>query len=325
VLLGVLLVLGRSHFAGALQSETDARALLGRLPVLGSIPRRSRRRGSVRLGSQPDLDVVGNDIASRFVEAFRTVRTKLYRSCKSGGQAVLVTSASDGDGKTLCALGLASLLAADGKRVVVIDADLRKPHDGRVHASRDDEAGLCSVLRGEAEWTNALELVTTELGQFYFMPAASPAPVELLSSKAMSNLLDEARQRCDFVVLDVPTFPAVSDALVLCAQVDVVTSVVRPGHTQRKAATEHVQALQAAAPVYTVVLNDVGPAVSTQPARSAARRRVAAPATVRLLPRGRALALWIGALLLLTAAVAARLSPRTTQVIEAVVSLRHAG
>ena len=325
LLIGVLLVLGRSHFAGALQSESDARALLGGVPVLGVIPRRQRRRGYGGRGSANELDVVGADVGSRFVEAFRTLRTKLYRSCTFGGQALLVTSANDGDGKTTCALALATLLAADGKRVVVIDTNLRKPHDGRVHASLNDEAGLSTVLRGEADWTGALELVPTEMGQFYFMPAAGPAPAELLSSKAMSTLLDEARKRCDFVLLDAPTFPAVSDALVLAELVDVVTSVVRPGHTHRKAAAEHVQALQASAPLYSVVLNDVGYAPAPAQARSAAQQRSAVPLTARLLPRGRALALWIGALLLLTGAIAARLSPRTTQVIEAVVSLRHNG
>jgi tyrosine-protein kinase Etk/Wzc len=320
LLVGVLLVLGRSRFAGTLQSEGDAKSILGGLSVLGAIPRRLRRR-SPEL--ENDLDVIGDDVGSRFVEAFRSVRAKLYRACKFGGQAILITSPTDRDGKTTCALGLAALLAADGKRVVVIDTNLRRPATTR--GSVDEETGLCSVLRGEAEWTNALELVPSELGQFYFMPAAGPAPAELLSSKAMSNLLDEARKRCDFVVLDAPAFPDVSDALVLSTLVDVVVSVVRPGHTQRKAALEHLHALRSSAPVYAAVLNDVGYAPTTKQRRAKARQRSAPPLTARLLPRGRALALWIGALLLLTAGVAARFSPRTTQVIESVVSLRHLG
>lgn len=324
LLIGVLLVLGRSHFAGTVQSEGDARGLVGGLPVLGTVPRRLRRRSATRSDSASELDVFGSDVSSRFVEAFRTIRTQLYRSCKFGGQALLVTSPSDGDGKTTCALALAALLAADGKRVVVIDAHLRKPHAPYLYGSLDGETGLCAVLRGEAEWTSALELVKSELGQFYFMPAAGPAPVELLSSKAMSSLLDETRKRCDFVLLDAPTFPAVSDALVLATQVDGVMSVLRPGHTERRAATEHLRALQAAAPVHAVLLNDVGQAPATKQPRASAQQRREAPVTARLLPRGRALALWIGALLLLTAGVAARLSPRTSQVIEAVVSLRHA-
>jgi tyrosine-protein kinase Etk/Wzc len=322
LLVGVLLVLGRSRFAGTLQSEGDARSLLGGVNVLGIIPRRLRRRG-LRPGLEDDLDVIGDDVGSRFVEAFRSVRAKLYRSCKFGGQALLLSSPTDRDGKTTCALGLAALLAADGKRVVVIDANLRKP--GAAEGSEQEQAGLSTVLRGEAEWTNALELVTSELGQFYFMPAAGPAPAELLSSKAMSNLLDEARKRCDFVLLDAPSFPAVSDALVLSGLVDVVLSVLRPGQTQRKAAVEHLQALRGSAPVFAVVLNDVGFAPSTKTKSAKAKQRFAAPVAARLLPKGRTLALWIGALLLLTAGVAARFSQRTTQVIESVVSLRHAG
>jgi tyrosine-protein kinase Etk/Wzc len=323
LLVGVLLVLGRSRFAGTLQSEGDAKSLLGGVGVLGAIPRRLRRRGARQAERDSDLDVIGDDTGSRFVEAFRTVRAKLYRSCKFGGQALLITSPTDRDGKTTCALGLAALLAADGKRVMVIDTDLRKP--GTTQGAADDAMGLCAVLRGEAEWTSTLELVASRLGQFYFMPAGGPAPAELLSSKAMSDLLDEARKRCDFVVLDAPTFPAVSDALVLSALVDVVVSVLRPGQTQRKAAMEHLLALRSSSPVYTVVLNDVGFAPATKPQRTGATQPFATPVAARLLPRGRTLALWIGALLLLTAGVAARFSPLTTQVIESVVSLRHAG
>jgi tyrosine-protein kinase Etk/Wzc len=324
LLIGVLLVLGRTHFAGALQSEADARSLLGGLPVLGVIPRRLRRRGATRWSEDSELDVIGGEVSSRFVEAFRTLRTQLYRSCKFGGQALLLTSPNDGDGKTTCALALATLLAADGKRVVVIDADLRKPHPSRGGAS-DGEAGLSAVLRGEGDWTGTLELVKTELGQFYFMPAGGPAPAELLSSKAMSGLLDEARKRCDFVLLDAPAFPAVSDALVLSTLVDVVMSVLRPGQTDRRAASEHLQALKASAPVCTVVLNDVGYAPAAAQPRTPAKRRAASPVFARAFPRGRALAFWIGALLLLSAGVAARISPRTTQIIEAVVSLHHPG
>jgi Mrp family chromosome partitioning ATPase/uncharacterized protein involved in exopolysaccharide biosynthesis len=332
LLLGVMVVLARSFFSGTLQSETDARALVGASPLLATIPRRLRRRGERRGVNGPgSLDVIGDDMSSAFTEAFRTLRAKLYRLCPLVGQALLVTSASDGDGKATCALSLASLLAADGKRVLVIDADLRRSEPTYWQTEPvEGAAGLQEVLRGEVEWSSVVRSVKTEAGQFYVLASGGLAPAELLSSKRMSDLLDDARKRCDFVLVVAPTFPAVADALVIAALVDSALTVLRLGCTDRKAASEHLRILGRAVPVHAVVLNDVGESRPASTKRGTPRREVPAiterPPGARSLPRGRAWAWWIGGLLLLlSAGVAAGLSPKTARAVSAAISFRGRG
>jgi len=335
LLLGVVLVLARSLFAGSFQSEADARAALGVTPVLATVPRRLRRRGERKGVVGPgSFDVVGGDTASPFTEAFRTLRTNLYRVPQGDtGRALLITSPADGDGKTTCALALASMLAADGKRVLLIDADLRKANQSNyLDPSDASPIGLSDVLRGEEGWGNAVTPVKVSVGQFYTLAAGGTGPAELLSSRRMADLLDDAKKRCDFVVLDAPSFPAASDALVLSALVDTVLSVVRVGNTPRKAAVEHLRGLAGGAAAQAVVLNDVGQTTGRKVAR--ARRAVAQPRddarpepVAPRLARTRSLAWWVAGLMLAIAAtaVAASMSPRTAELISAAIPFRHAG
>lgn len=329
LLLGVVLALGRRLLAGSFQSEAEAQSALGQ--VLASVPRRLRRRGERRGVAGPgSFDVVSDDLGSSFTEAFRTLRAKLYRfAAPSGGRSVLVTSACEGDGKTTCTLALAALLAADGKRVLVIDADLRRANQSSYFDETHPEPpGLCEVLRGEEDWTNVVLPIKTPLGQFYSLPAGGTGPAELLSGPRMGELLASACERCDFVLLDAPSFPQVSDALVLSGLVHTVLSVVRLGKTPRKAAFEHVRGLVAAgAAQQAVVLNDVGecsPSPTARLRRKAAVEAEALPQAERA-PRARALAWWaLGVLLVVgAAAAAASASPRAAEAISAAISLRH--
>jgi Mrp family chromosome partitioning ATPase len=242
----------------------------------------------------------------------------------------LLTSPCPGDGKTTCALALAALLAADGKRVLVIDADLRRANlDLLLSAEEAGPPGLREVLRGEQAWMDALVTVQSEGGAFYLLPSGGEAPVELLSTPRMSQLLDETRKRCDYVLLDAPSFPAVSDALVLARMTDSVLSVVRIGNSDRALTYGHVRGLASEAAQHTVLLNDLGQATSTRAdeSRSARKEHEPSASAVRKPPRSRALAWWTAALMLLAAALAAaaRVSPRAAQVIGSSSSSRHAG
>lgn len=266
LLVGVALVLGRSLFGGVLQGAADIQRSVEPLPVFASIPRYRGARGrGGRIAPEPifDPERFGD---SEFVEAFRSLRTNLCNALGLAvrplavpddiGGLVVVTSPCPGDGKTTCALGLASLLAADGRNVLLIDGNLRNPiHRALLggHADRD----LGSVLTGKSRLRDSVWPLRLPVGECHSIGAHAPLSVELLSSEAMRRMLLEARVSYDFVVVDAPSAPLYSDALVLAAASDCVLSVLRPHHSERKPAEAHIEGLFPLAKAYAVVINDV--------------------------------------------------------------------
>jgi len=284
LLLGVLLVLLRSSLAGTFQSESDVRRSTARWPIFARVPRRlvSVRRGRAALPDTP-FDVLAGDLNFEFVEAFRTLRANLfYSALGKTSQVVLITSPSPGDGKTTCALSLAAVLAANGQRVLVVDADLRQ-QTHHVLSGRAPEADLRTMLNGQAQWRDVVRRVPVAVGAFDSIVAGGMAPVELLSNARMIRFLAEARANYDFVLLDTPSYPLVSDALVLTDTADCVLSVLRMEHTPRKLAAEHVFKLSSRAEAYALVLNDSSSEMANRgyPHRSARPHHGAPPATAR--------------------------------------------
>ena len=307
LLFGVGWVVARALFGGTLQSEADAQRILGAHPIFGSVP---RQRPSDGFGVTPEsfrvFDLPAADVGSGFLEAFRALRANLYRWGSAPGQRgriVLFTSPNPGDGKTTCANWLAAALAADGRRVLLIDADLRKPV-GQVADSDLAEPGLRAVLTGEYIWHEVTLRISEPAGGFCSLPSGGTAPPELLSSQRMADLLSEAQERFDFILLDSPSFPVYSDALVLASQADTVFSVLRLQTTRRKAALEHVSRLAASASSFAVIVNDSGAGTAPKSANSGRRgglwRSGAARRGRRALWLAAALAIGVASALLLT-------------------------
>jgi len=265
VLLGVGLVVMRRLFGGTLQSEADVQRSLGSHSILGSVP---RQRESSGMGVAPEwfhvFDLPAADVGSGFLEAFRALRTNLYRWGSDFGQrgrVVLFTSPKRGDGKTTCANWLAAALAADGRRVLLIDSDLRRPVRD-VTEGDSAEPGLRAVLMGEYIWHEVVVRVAEPADGFCRLPSGGSAPPELLSSQRMLDLVNEARVRFDFILIDAPSFPMYSDALVLASSADTVLSVLRLQTTPRKAAMEHVSQLAASAASFAVIVNNAAGAAA---------------------------------------------------------------
>jgi tyrosine-protein kinase Etk/Wzc len=305
LVVGVLIVLLRSVFATSLQTEADARSIAGNRPIFASVPRRLKRRGEPRGVLGPgSFDVLAGDTHSSFTEAFRTLRTHLYRTGSGDqGRVLLLTSPNEGAGKTTCTMALAAVLAADGKRVLVIDADLRKPN----HPPASSAPGLCDLLAGDCSWNEVVHEVTLAAGGFDAIGSGGIGSAELLSSGGMTDVLDRARRDYDFVLVDAASFPRASDALVLAALVDCVLGVFRLESTSRKAAQEHLRDLTPSARAYGILINDVGVSrASGRPAAPSSARRppVSAAEDVQALNqfgRRRVSAWWLAGLLLLTA------------------------
>jgi tyrosine-protein kinase Etk/Wzc len=256
LLLGVLIVLLRRVFASTLQSEADVRSVIAGTPILAQVPRWKRPPGAAHTGaSAPSFDTLALDDTSPFAEAFRTVRTSIYQAGRErAGQVLLVTSPTPGDGKTTTTLSLAAMLAADGKWVLVVDADLRKPSHHMLMGHHDTQ-GLRGVLSGQCHWRDVVHPVRVAQGEFFSIGAGKMSPAELISSERMARFLLEARSRYDFVLLDAPSFPLVADPLVLAPHADAVLSVMRLDHTPGRIAAEHVKRLSEVAHGFGVVVN----------------------------------------------------------------------
>jgi capsular exopolysaccharide synthesis family protein len=164
---------------------------------------------------------------SRLAEAFRGVRTALYFSSEGQGHRVIqVTSANPGEGKSTLAANLAVSIARSGKRVVLVDADLRRPtvHD---NFGLENAVGLASYGAGKADLAQVLQ-PTPVKGLSVITSGPIPAnPAELLTSPRFKELLDTLREGYDFVIVDTPPLLAVTDPAVVAPRVDGVILTLR--------------------------------------------------------------------------------------------------
>ena len=188
-------------------------------------------------GGQEQREMFGTEISFAAKEAYKLLRTNLMfalsGTAEGRGHIVGVTSSLRGEGKSTTTLNLASVLAEQGKRVVVVEGDLRLPSlktklDIRVHA------GLSHVLIGREHPSAYLR--QCQVGMLEDKPITfdillageiPPNPSELLGSRRMEEVLDTLASEFDFVILDLPPVTAVSDALVATKLVDGVVLVVR--------------------------------------------------------------------------------------------------
>jgi succinoglycan biosynthesis transport protein ExoP len=189
-------------------------------------------------------------------EAFRSLRTALYFSALGEGCKVIqITSPNAQEGKSTLAANLAVSIAQSGKRVVLVDADLRTP---QVHKMLGlaASAGLASVLAGAAEPNDAVLPSSIPGLSVLACGPVPPNPAELLTSPAFKDLLDLLRDRSDFVIVDTPPLLAVTDASVVASRVDGVLLTLRLSRSSQPAAAGAAQALAAVgAPLLGVIVN----------------------------------------------------------------------
>jgi len=191
-------------------------------------------------------------------EAFRTLRTNLeFAGVDEPIRTILVTSPGPGEGKTTIAANLAAIIAQGGKRVILVDADLRRP---RIHRVLDvpNRVGLSDVFRGHLDLQSAIHSFDGAEGLSVITSGSLPPnPAELLGSAKMIQIMDELKSLTDVIVIDCPP-SLVADSQVLAAKVDAVLLVIYPGHTHIDSAKATLQQLgRASAKVAGAVLNRI--------------------------------------------------------------------
>jgi len=223
-----------------IQSFEDVELLLG-VPLVGVLPKfgkpaPKKLANSLVAAPSRSLSVVDGP-ATPFAEALRSLRTKLLHIRNPGPpEVILVTSSVPGEGKTTVSVNLAALLARSGKRVLLVEADMRNPTFSQGAAPLRDSSSELSVLLTDSE--NKLACIPMKSTSGMEVLRAGPIPMfpaELLDSERMLNLLANWKLQFDHIVLDSPPLLAVTDAAILSHMADVTLLVARPGFTSNKA------------------------------------------------------------------------------------------
>ncbi|WP_249275095.1 CpsD/CapB family tyrosine-protein kinase [Terribacillus saccharophilus] len=191
-------------------------------------------------------------------EQYRTIRTNIeFASVDATMRSLLVTSSGPSEGKSSTTANLAVVFAQQGKKVLLIDADLRKP---TVHYTfkLDNRAGLSTVLVGEKSLEEATKETDVPNLDILTCGPIPPNPSELLGSNAMKQLILKAQETYDMVIFDTPPVLAVTDAQILANTCDGALIVVRSEQTEYDAIQKAKELLEPAhAKLLGIVLNDV--------------------------------------------------------------------
>jgi succinoglycan biosynthesis transport protein ExoP len=247
-----------------LESEGGRLRIVGKgrrsLPVEGQSP----PSGKTVLPALPTADlgipiIYVNNPQSVAAEAYRTIRTGILLSqAGEPPRVMLVSSAQSSEGKTTSTVNLAATLASSGARVVLIDADLRRPSVYKFFALDRDQPGLVDLLTGQADL--ATVSVVDKIPNVTIIPSGRipPNPAELLGSVEMARLLDHLRGLFDYVLVDSPPVLPVTDSVILSRYVDGVLLVVKGGATPKKVVRDAAERLRTVgARILGAVLNDV--------------------------------------------------------------------
>ena len=262
---GVGLALVLEFFDSTVHRTEDLEALTGR-PVLGLVPMVKPRDQRKDHADIPLPERAVGHYSARFPkssvsEAFRSLRTSLMFSTPEGmPKTLLVTSPGPGDGKTTTAINLATVMAQNGARVLLIDADLRKP---RLHRDfgKPQSPGLTNRIAGsQGDAADEAAIFKTDVDGLFVMPSgnSAPNPAELLSSERMGKIIGMSTRAFDHVIIDTAPILGLADSMVLSRQVDGLVLVASAGRTNKDNVKSSMRRLaQVRAPVLGVVLNAV--------------------------------------------------------------------
>jgi succinoglycan biosynthesis transport protein ExoP len=250
--LGVGVAFLRERLDDRLRDRSDLEQRLGAsvLAVIPQIPG-SRKKGQ-------SMVVALEEPKSAAAEAYRTLRTGIqFKTAQEGMKTILITSPTAGEGKSTTAVNLAATLAQAGKRVVLVSADLRKPSIHRFFRIYNT-TGLVDVMAGGASLRQAVKEVAKV--QLLLSGPIIANPSEVLQSEQMGELLDELKERADFVIIDSAPVLVVADSLALAPRVDGVLVVADAQATSRAAvAAARNQLEQVGATLMGAVLNNFDP------------------------------------------------------------------
>ena len=239
---GLAIIILQQAFDTSLRSLDQAEAALD-LASLAAVPEIESKK---LLKAEESPLVLIDDPSSRQAEAFRCLRTSLSLLPEGSPKVILFTSSIPGEGKSFCSANYATSLAQQNLRILIIDADLRKPGLGKSFPTKHGVIGLSDVLSGKAVFEEACH--STKVPNLTFMPAGNrnASPLELLADERFAKLIREAREKFDRVILDSAPINAVSDALLIGKHADATAFVVRARKTPARTVLHALHLLEGA-------------------------------------------------------------------------------
>ncbi len=273
LLLGIALAFVIEHLDSSVKTPDDIDRFI-RLPSLGVIPSMAsllspgkRKQLAASAGGngkgvsalQAVELITFHDTKSLISEAYRNLRTSVLLSSGSGHppKTLLITSSQAGEGKTTTAVNIAITLSQTGKRVVLLDCDMRNPRVHKVIGVENNQ-GMSTYLSGNSDLASLIQ--QSEMPNFFAISAGRipPNPAELLGSLRMKQGLQLLGEEFDHVVVDSPPVLSVTDARILGTMVDGVILVIKGGETPKEAVQRTKRLLQEVhAHIIGTLLNNV--------------------------------------------------------------------
>lgn len=251
VFLGMVVAFLLEFMDDRVKSTEEMARILG-LPLLGTTP--------VVKGKDPIVHALMTmqQPSSAMAEAFRSLRTNLLFASRDGTPKVLaMTSALPEEGKSSSCLNLATAFAQSGKRVLLIDADLRKP-TAHKRLKLDNSVGLSNFLTGQADTDKAIQETMIQGVSAITAGPLSPNPAELLSSDRLQELFDLVPDTFDIIILDCPPVVGLADALILANRASATVIVSAFSESRKRALQDaHRRLLQARANLIGFVFTKV--------------------------------------------------------------------
>jgi hypothetical protein len=250
-------VVAQSIWSSRFETESEVQRAAGFAPLFGRIPARPKATRWQKSETEALSFVLSAMTRTDFVESFRVLRTSLRRWFPDGrGGVFLVTSPCAGDGKSTVSFSLAVLFAAEGKRVLLLDAAAVPDAQPTDDVWLDGADGLA--------WRSSVRSIKVDRNKVFTLAYGAAADLDGDSHERRQRLLEELRQSFDIVIVDGATYPPAADSLLWAELADGVVTVARLKHTERAPAAEHVARISGFARSLALVVNDPGSVARTR-------------------------------------------------------------
>lgn len=254
--IGVLMLLFYTINTRTIRSEAELRALLN-IPYFGALPIIQRKRRTQN--TNKEINMLYDRNCEDYIEAMRLIRTRLERQL-DGKKVLMVTSSIPGEGKSTVAANLAISFAQKGKKVILVDCDLRNPSQSTIFNLSGSYPGLASILKGESKLRDSIVEVTKNnvpIGLTLLCGGQKQTrSVEIMGSEEMGRLVAVLRERADLVILDTPPSAMLVDAMILARHADGVVYVVMNDYAKRSFIYKGIEELtENSVPVVGCLLN----------------------------------------------------------------------